>query len=93
MEFEQPLAGGWQSGATKQGNVVLRRSGPQSGTVLNLLRHMRAGGVDFVPEPIGAGFAADGREQLAFIDGESVHPRAWSDQAGLEDRDNAPNGA
>ena len=81
MVFEEPLAGGWQSGATKQGNVVLRRSGPQSSTVLNLLRHMRAGGVDFVPEPIGTGFAADGREQLRFIDGASVHPRAWSDEA------------
>ncbi len=37
--------------------------------------------MDFVPEPIGTGFAADGREQLRFIDGASVHPRAWSDQA------------
>jgi hypothetical protein len=81
MAAEEPLVGGWQSGAAKQGNVVLRRSGPQSGTVLNLLRHMRASGVYFVPEPIGSGFAADGREQLTFIDGESVHPRAWSDDA------------
>jgi hypothetical protein len=81
VAFEEPLAGGWQSGATKQGRMVLRRSGPQSRTVLDLLRHMRAGGVDFVPEPIGAGFAADGREQLTFIDGASVHPRAWSDEA------------
>ena len=60
---------------------MLRRSGPQSGTVLNLLRHMRRDGVDFVPEPIGTGFAADGREQLTFIDGASVHPRPWSDEA------------
>src|SRR5256885_3001798 len=32
------------------------------------------------PRVIGDGFDADGNEVLSYIDGEFVHPRAWSDE-------------
>lgn len=63
------------------GDVVLRRAGPQSEAVLAWLRHLHARGIDLVPEPVDGGFAADGREQLHFIEGEAMHPRTWSDDA------------
>ena len=49
--------------------------------MLAWLCHLRSEGVDFVPAPVGNGFAADGREQLMFIEGETMHPRPWSDEA------------
>ena len=73
--------GGWQSEVTRRGDVVLRSSGPQSPAVLALLQHLHAQGFDAAPRPFGDGFAPDGREQLAFVEGTSPHPGPWSDAA------------
>jgi hypothetical protein len=78
---EVPLEGGWGSNATRSGEVVLRRGGPQSGAVMAWLHHLHTQGIDFVPAPVDGGFAPDGREQLRFIEGEPMHPRPWSDDA------------
>lgn len=80
-DVEQPLEGGWQTDVHKSGDVVLRSAKPQSETVIALLVHLRRAGFDAAPCPVGSGFAADGREQLRFIDGESPQPKAWSDEA------------
>jgi hypothetical protein len=78
---EEVLEGGWETGVSRVGQVVLRTPKPQSPTVLALLGHLRSVGFDACPRPIGDGFAPDGREQLTYIEGESPHPHAWSDEA------------
>jgi Ser/Thr protein kinase RdoA (MazF antagonist) len=50
------------------GDSVLRTAGPWTDSVQALLRHLRALGVDWVPEPLGR--AEDGREAVAFLEGE-----------------------
>jgi hypothetical protein len=76
---EMALRGGWQTEVHRHGDTVLRSAKPQSATVLGVLRHLREVGFSAAPEPIGDGFASDGREQLSYIEGESPHPHAWSD--------------
>jgi Ser/Thr protein kinase RdoA (MazF antagonist) len=49
--------------------------------VIELLRHLHRHGFPWAPEPVGTGFAADGRERLTFIEGRSPQPAAWSDDA------------
>jgi hypothetical protein len=83
-ETEIALEGGWQSDARRVGDVVLRSAKPQSRTVIALLRHLESAGFDASPRPIGDGFTSDGREQLAYIDGESPHPGAWSEEVAWE---------
>jgi hypothetical protein len=78
---EVPLDGGWQTVVARRGDVVLRSGGPQSRTVMALLHHFHQNGFTAAPRPIDGGFAPDGREQLAFIAGESPQPLAWSDEA------------
>ena len=78
---ERRLDGGWQTEVHRAGQEVLRSCGPQSATVLALLRHLHDEGVRFAPEPVGSGFTADGRERLRFVEGESPHPTSWSDEA------------
>jgi len=43
---------------------VIRAAGPWTGTVHALLRHLRSGGLEWVPEPLGR--LADGREVLSW---------------------------
>lgn len=78
---EHRLEGGWQTEVTRRGTDVLRSSGPQSATVIALLQHLHANGFHWAPTPVGHGFAVDGRERLAFIEGESPQPAPWSDDA------------
>ena len=78
---EERLEGGWQTEVNRRGDIVLRESGPQSPTVIALLAHITGEGFDGAPRPVGSGFSADGREQLSFVEGESPHPVAWSDEA------------
>lgn len=80
-DVEEPLEGGWQTDVRKVGDVVLRSAKPQSGTVIALLAHLSEAGFGAAPCPVGGGFAADGREQLTFIDGVSPQPKPWSDEA------------
>jgi aminoglycoside phosphotransferase (APT) family kinase protein len=48
--------------------TVTRRAGPQSRTVHSFLRHIRAQGLDCVPEPLSLN---GGTETLRYIDGDS----------------------
>ena len=56
----------------RRGGQVLRPADRHTPAVHALLRHVRAAGFDGVPEPIGVD--PDGRERLAFIDGDVPCP-------------------
>ena len=75
------LPGGWETDVRRVGDVVYRSSGPHSRSVIALLEHLHQRGFDASPKPIEGGFAANGREQLTFIDGASPQPAAWCDDA------------
>ena len=47
--------------------------------MLALLRHLEREGFRGAPRVVGSGFDDDGRETLAYIEGESPQPHAWSD--------------
>jgi aminoglycoside phosphotransferase (APT) family kinase protein len=64
----------------RRGEVVVRRAGPWAPAVHALLRHLETVGFAGSPRVIGDGFDTDGREVLSYIEGEPVHPRAWSDE-------------
>lgn len=66
---------------SRQGNIVLRPSGPWTAHVHDLLRHLEQAGFAAMPRIAGTGTAPDGREMLSYIEGEFVHPGPWSDQA------------
>ncbi len=52
----------------RRGDTVVRAAGPWTPTVHALLRHVRARGIAWVPEPLGV--LPDGREVLSFLAGE-----------------------
>jgi hypothetical protein len=60
---------------------VFREAGEWTPAVHALLRHLERAGFDAAPRVAGSGFDPQGRETLTYIEGESVHPRAWSDEA------------
>ncbi|MHB8467758.1 MAG: phosphotransferase, partial [Acidimicrobiales bacterium] len=62
------------------GDVVVRSAGPWAPSVHALLRHLEAADFPGSPRVIGSGFDADGNEVLSYIDGEFVHPHAWTDE-------------
>src|SRR3954454_9102923 len=68
-----------RSAVVRHGDVVLRAVGPWAPSVHALLRHLEAVGFDGSPRVVGDGFDGEGREVLSYIDGEFVHPHAWSD--------------
>jgi hypothetical protein len=76
---EQRLTGGTSSSVHRRGDEVLRSAQPWSTTTVGLLSHLERAGFSAAPHPVGDGFAADGRERLAFIDGEPQADRPWSD--------------
>lgn len=78
-----PQKGGWQTEVERRDDVVYRASGPWSPAVVALLRHLEAAGFAAAPRVVGTGFAADGRETVTFVAGDSPHPYAWTD-AGVE---------
>lgn len=78
---EQVLEGGWGRQVSRAGDVVLRSPAAQSATVIAFLKHLRDEGCLFVPEPVGSGFAPDGREQLYFVEGETTEGTGWDDEA------------
>ena len=51
------------------GEVVYRSPGPQSATVLALLRDLEDAGFEGAPRVVGTGFAPGGRETLRSIEG------------------------
>ena len=60
----------------REGDTVLRNAGPWTTTVHALLTHLRAAGIDGVPQPLGIDTSANPpREQLTYIDGHvPLHP-------------------
>ncbi|QCB95406.1 aminoglycoside phosphotransferase family protein [Cellulomonas shaoxiangyii] len=67
---EETLPGGNVGGAVRRGATVRRPAGPWTPAVHALLAHVRARGLDGVPDPLGVDEA--GREVLAFLPGEPV---------------------
>ncbi len=63
----------------RTGDTVVRAGGAWSSSVLAFLRHLERTGFDGSPRVVGAGFDAEGRETLTYLEGESVHPNSWSD--------------
>ncbi|GIF38947.1 aminoglycoside phosphotransferase family protein [Actinoplanes xinjiangensis] len=76
-----PAAEGGPSHVVRTGRTVRRPAGPWSSTVHALLRHLEEAGFTGSPRVAGDGFDADGNEVLTWIEGDLVHPRAWSDEA------------
>jgi hypothetical protein len=72
------LAGGGRSIVHRQGNVVIRNSGPWTPAVHALLRHLQDVEFPAAPRLVGSGLRQDGREVLTFIDGEFTQPGPWS---------------
>ena len=75
------LGGGWQTEVHEADGIVRRAAGPQSATVIALLRHLERVGFAAAPRVVGNGFAPDGRETLAYVEGTSPQPKPWSDEA------------
>lgn len=78
---EVVLAGGGRSLVARRGDVVFRQGAPWSKTVLALLRHLEAQGFAEAPRVLGTGFDGAGREMLSFVEGASIHPGPWDDDA------------
>lgn len=68
------------SGASRSGEGVLRKSGPWTPAVLELLRHLERVGFSGAPRVVGDGYSPDGRMAVSFIAGESPHPGVWADE-------------
>lgn len=69
------------SSVWRRGDVVLREARPWTNTVHALLRHLEAQGFDAAPRVMGSGFDEQGRETLAFIEGETMAKGPWSLEA------------
>ncbi len=69
---EEALSGGFVNAqVVRVGDTVRRQAGPWTPTIHRLLHHVRARGVDWVPEP--RGLDERGREVLTFIPGDVPH--------------------
>ena len=60
--------------------VVRRPAGPWTPAVHALLRHLESAGFAGSPRVAGDGYDEHGREVVTYIEGEFVHPHAWSDE-------------
>jgi len=78
---EIPLAGGGRTAVTRNGNTVLRETGPWASTVHALLKHLEKVGYGGAPRVVGSGFDAQGRETLSYLEGKFVHPGPWTEDA------------
>jgi len=65
---EKPLTGGNMTEVSRRGGDVLREAGPWTATIQRLLAHLRAAGLEWVPEP--RGWVEDGREALSYLKGK-----------------------
>jgi hypothetical protein len=75
-----PAADGGPSEVTRHHDTVLRRVQPWTPTIHALLRHLDAVGFTASPRVVGDGDDGHGNEVLTYIEGDFVHPRAWSDK-------------
>jgi len=78
---DQPLSGGGRTAVSRQGDVVIRETGPWARSVHTLLRHLERVGFSGAPRVIGSGFDGQGREILTFLEGEIINPAPWTDDA------------
>lgn len=78
---EVMLDGGGRSVVSREGNTVYRPVEPWTSSVHALLKHLEHEGFDGCPRVVGSGYHTDGREMLAYIEGEFVHPSPWNDEA------------
>jgi hypothetical protein len=78
---EQTLSGGNMGGAVRSGDTVRRPAGPWTPTIQRLLAHLRAHGLDGVPEPLGVDDA--GRDNVSYLPGTvldgDLPPWVWHD--------------
>lgn len=82
-DAEYTLDGGNVGAVVRVGDTVRRTAGPWTASVQGLLHHVRSGGFDLAPEPLG--LDDRGREVLSYLDGDTVgsgHP--WPDWAWSE---------
>jgi len=79
-EDETALVGGRSTVSTRAG-VVYRNGAPWSVTTIAFLRHLEQHGFEHAPRVIGTGFDTHGRETLTYLEGQSVHPYPWTDDA------------
>ena len=49
--------------------------------MLDLLSHLESVGFAGAPRVVGSGQISDDREAVTFIEGESPHPGAWTEEA------------
>jgi hypothetical protein len=66
---------------TRYGDTVLRPVHPWTPTIHALLRHLETVRFAGCPQVVGDGYDAHGNEVLTYVEGELVHPHAWSDEA------------
>ena len=66
------------------GGTVYRPRAPWTAAVHALLRHLEAVGYRGSPRLVGTGIDGHGRQQIRYVDGELVHPYAWSDRGIIE---------
>lgn len=64
--------------------IVYRPQAPWTATVHALLRHLESVGYRGSPRLVGTGVDGAGRQQIRYIDGELVHPYAWSERGIIE---------
>jgi hypothetical protein len=78
----EPLTGheGQPTAVVRHGDTVLRPAGPWTATVHALLNHLEKVGFTGSPCVVGDGYDDQGREVVTYIDGDFVHPHAWSDE-------------
>jgi hypothetical protein len=70
---------GMPTSVVRVGGTVRRPGGPATPTLLALLGHLEAVGFSGSPRVVGDGYDAEGRMVVTYLEGESVHPHAWSD--------------
>lgn len=64
--------------------IVYRPRAPWTPAVHALLHHLESVGYRGSSRLVDAGIDAAGRQQLRYIDGEFVHPYAWSERGIIE---------
>jgi hypothetical protein len=76
----EPLPGGGRSDVRKRDNTIIRPVAPWTTSIHALLRHLETVGFEASPRLVGDGYDGHGNEVLAYVEGEQVHPHAWTDE-------------
>ncbi|MEQ4302203.1 aminoglycoside phosphotransferase family protein [Plantactinospora sp. B6F1] len=78
----EPLtaAEGGPSQVIRTGQIVRRAAKPWTGTVHALLHHLEEVGFPGSPWVVGTGIDGNGNEMLTYVEGDIMHPHAWTDE-------------